>query len=279
MSPSTSRARRVPLERYGPIRNPVVPRANGADGTPRATRPARTASGADLGAAVAGTARAAERIAEVSNAAVRGAVECGVQTAYTVIDEYMRRGREAASRQPNRPDGSGDMNDRQYDSNWSAAWGPMWPMVAPWMQVMKVWTDAVATNVPGAGPQDGWNPGTPGPAPPNTASAAPFAAATRAPKVSVKVSSQSPIEVTPVVWRFDAGMQLVADPLQNSDSSLALPLNGVAITCGPGTVQVSVTVVTDQPAGRYSGAIWTAGRSEVVGSLTVEIAGPAGPSA
>ena len=70
MSPSTSRARRVPLERYGPIRNPVVPRANGADGTPRATRPARTASGADLGAAVAGAAQAAERIAEVSNAAV-----------------------------------------------------------------------------------------------------------------------------------------------------------------------------------------------------------------
>ena len=41
--------------------------------------------------------------------AAAGAVECGVHTAYAVIDEYMRRGREAAGRYQERSDWRGDI--------------------------------------------------------------------------------------------------------------------------------------------------------------------------
>src|SRR6266536_2010068 len=110
MSPPSSRRKRVPPEQSGPIRNPVVPPSAHADDAPQAARSATTA-GASFGAVVDEGLRTAERLAEISNAAVRGAMECGVQTAYTVIDEYMARGREAASRYQTRPDGRGAMND------------------------------------------------------------------------------------------------------------------------------------------------------------------------
>ena len=44
-------------------------------------------------------------------------------------------------------------------------------------------------------------------------------------------------------------------------------------------VRVSVTVITDQPPGRYSGVVMNTTGNEIVGSLTVEIAGPYAPSA
>ena len=85
----------MPPEGSGPIRNPIVPPSAGRDDAPRS---AAAAPGAAFGAVVDEGLRTAERLAEISSAAVRGAMECGVQTAYTVIDEYMARGREAASR-------------------------------------------------------------------------------------------------------------------------------------------------------------------------------------
>src|SRR5678816_4206374 len=127
MSPPASRRKRVPPEQSGPVRNPVV---RPADAAPRAARPATTAPGAAFGAVVDEGLRTAERLPEISSAAVRGAMECGVQTAYTVIDEYMARGREAASRFQNRPDGRGPMSDdRQNTGGWSTAWGPMSPFI------------------------------------------------------------------------------------------------------------------------------------------------------
>ena len=65
---------------------------------PADARGTRRGAGAVLGDTVDEGLRTAERLAELSSAAVRGAVECGVQTAYTVIDEYMRRGHEAYDR-------------------------------------------------------------------------------------------------------------------------------------------------------------------------------------
>ena len=267
MSPSSSRRKRVPPEGSGPIRNPVVPPSAGTED------PRRPAPGAAFGAVVDEGLRTAERLAEISTAAVRGAMECGVQTAYTVIDEYMARGREAASRFQQRPDGRGPMSDdRQNTGGWSTAWGPMSPFILPWMNAMRMWTDALTSFAPGAAPQ-GWNPvatgyqaGTAG---------APFAGAGPAPRVSVRVSSQSPAEVTLNVAPYADRMTLAAGPLQKIDGPPdALPLTGVSITCEPGHVRVSVTVITDQPPGRYSGVVLNTTGNEIVGSLTVEIAGP-----
>jgi hypothetical protein len=89
------------------------------------------------------------------------------------------------------------------------------------------------------------------------------------------VSSQSPAEVTLNVAPYADRMTLVAGPLQKIDGPAdALPLTGVSIACEPGHVRVSVTVITDQPPGRYSGLVLNASGNEVVGSLTVEIAAP-----
>jgi len=277
MSPSSSRRKRVPPEGSGPIRNPIVPRSAGRDHAPRA---AASAPGAAFGAVVDEGLRTAERLAEISTAAVRGAMECGVQTAYTVIDEYMARGREAASRFQNRPDGRGPMSDdRQNFGGWSTAWGPMSPFVLPWMNAMRMWTDALTMFAPGA--QQGWNPAATGYQVPNAAGgAAPYTGAGPAPRVSVRVSSQSAAEVTLNVAPYADRMTLVAGPLQKIDGpSDALPLTGVSITCEPGHVRVSVTVITDQPPGRYSGVVMNTTGNEIVGSLTVEIAGPYAPTA
>jgi hypothetical protein len=282
MSPSSSRRKRVPPEGSGPIRNPVVRSPAGADDAPRAARSATAAPGAAFGAVVDQGMRTAERLAEISSAAVRGAMECGVQTAYTVIDEYMARGREAASRFQNRPDGRGPMSDdRQNYGGWSTAWGPMSPFLVPWTNAIRMWSEALTMFVPGAGwPQQAWNPGAGAYAPPGTAGgAAPFAGAAAGPKVSVKVSSQSPAEVTLNVAPYADRMTLVAGPLNKVGGSDALPLTGVSLSCEPGHVRVSVTVVTDQPPGRYSGVILNANGNDVVGALTVDIAGPYGQSA
>jgi len=211
-----------------------------------------------------------ERLAAASDAAVQGAVECGVKTAYTVIDEYMRRGRETAGRHQQRPNWRSDMSDdpRNY-GNWSAAWGPMWPLVAAWGQAMQAWTTAVSNFVPGGAPQGAWNPywwaGAAGPA-----SYAPGAATS--PTVSVEVSSRCLTEVTvSVAPGSDAGT-LAADALAIDDGSDAPALVGTAIACTPGHVRVSVTVPNDQPEGRYSGAVRNAAGMQV-GALTVQVSG------
>jgi len=127
-----------------------------------------------------------------------------------------------------------------------------------------------------SGAQQGWNPAATGYQVPNAAGgAAPYAGAGSAPRVSVRVSSSSPAEVTLNVAPYADRMTLAAGPLQKIDGPPdALPLTGVSITCEPGHVRVSVTVITDQPPGRYSGVVLNTTGNEIVGSLTVEIAGP-----
>jgi hypothetical protein len=239
MSPSRPRIRRVPLERTRPIRNPVVSAVRPASGF---ASPFDAREGLST----------AERLAAVSNAAVQGAVECGVKTAYTVIDEYMRRGREAASRDRGRPNWRGDMNDNRYNyNNPNMAWGPMWPFIAPWMQAMQAWTSAMSTFVPGAVPQNPWG------------------QCATSPTVSMTVSSRFPTEVSACVDPGVDAMRLSADALSMDQADLRL-FGGVVITSECGHVRISVRVPNDQPPGRYSAAIKdTAGCRR--GELTVEI--------
>ena len=181
MSPARPRTRRVPPERTGPVRNPAA-----------ASRPA---PGIDalLDATVGEGLRTAERLAAASGAVVQGAVECGVRTAYTVIDEYVKRGREAARREE-RPVGRDTMSDEQRNyGNWSAAWGPMWPLAAPWLQAMQAWANAMSAFAPGMAPPNVWGPfpggGPWGPTPSPPGASTP-------PRVSVQLSSDAPTKVS-----------------------------------------------------------------------------------
>src|SRR5258706_15609339 len=110
MSSSPLRLKRPPPERSAPIRNPF------AGSSPR-TAPDPEPS---------------------SNGSRRGPLECGVQTAYAVIDEYMRRGYEAARDNQQQQNGGDYMNyDRSnygnpYSNPYSSpfnAWGPASPII------------------------------------------------------------------------------------------------------------------------------------------------------
>src|SRR5690348_12920101 len=94
MNSANPRRKRVKPERHGPIRNTLAPNS---------TPP--VASCAAGPADAAGTPPAAET---GPGDVLRETLECGVRTAYTVINEYLRRGYDAAS--GNRTDWNGGVN-------------------------------------------------------------------------------------------------------------------------------------------------------------------------
>ena len=77
----------------------------------------------------ADAARSAER-AEAVDATVTGVVERGVDTAYTVIDEYMTRGRNAAGRWSQWTDGRNEMSASSTVLDTLGELGPDGPVVA-----------------------------------------------------------------------------------------------------------------------------------------------------
>jgi hypothetical protein len=232
MSSSPFRMKRDVPERSGPVRNPLV-------------------------SAISGTARAPQ--AEPGGL-LRGALECGVRTAYSVIDEYMKRGYEAARQYRETSEDKGHMsNQRSNYGNWNNAWGPMTPLVDQWSAAMKFWMDAWSSFMPGG--RGGWPmagmPGMPGPAG--------FPGAAPAPEFSVEVASKRPTEVIVQIKPGAGAMELKAD-------SFAPPLlDSVALHRDQGRLQVRVTVSDAQAAGRYQGVIRAADGS-IAGEVTVVIA-------
>jgi len=233
MNPSTPRLTRVAPEGSGPIRNPLLnarPRAGSGPGSP-------------------------------PDASLRGALECAVQTAYAVIDEYMQRGYEAARHSQDRQNGTGHMNsERPNYGNLFNPWGPMTPLMEQWSAAVRAWTDAWSAFLPGgrpgAWPSQAW-----------TAAATGYAAGTPTPPVSVEVASLRPTEVTVQLKPGASLTDLVAD------SFVPPLLKGVSVQNKAGRIQVRVSVANEQPAGRYNGVIRAAGGS-IVGDLTVVIAEP-----
>jgi len=226
-------------------------------------------SGLTVGAIVDESVKTAMRAVEAADATMRGAVERGVDTAYMVIEEYMLRGRQAAGRNHERRNGRHEMNDeRNGGSNSSnggfgaGPWGAMNPMMAPWMQMMRMWTEGMSSFMPGAnGLATEWMsqfmPGA-------TMWAGPSARAS----IAVQVTSPYPIEVKA---DFDAGAEysmLTAEPLRmrsDEDATLA-----VTLKCAPGLVRIGVTVPSGQAGGRYSGAVNDASGVKR-GEITVDV--------
>jgi hypothetical protein len=141
-------------------------------------------------------------------------------------------------------------------SNPYAAWGPMWPFLAPWMQAMQAWSCAMAGFVPAASqcaPQPSWN------------------ECATVPKVSVKVQSKH--RATDVTVCVDAGadsVQLDVDPLKISNKAEERWLHGLKVQSECGHVSIVGKVPDDQPEGVYRGVIRdSSGRKR--GELTVEI--------
>jgi len=185
-------------------------------------------------------------------------LESGVRTAYQVIDEYMRRGYEAAGNNQNDPNKRGHMNENRANYNWQNPWGPMSQLTEQWMMAMRTWTEAWSAFVPGGWPQQPWNPA--GPCNPN------------APVVSVQVSSPRPTEVTANLRPGAELMDLVVDALHGEGPQApSFELSTVSITRELARMRVNVRVGANVPAGSYRGAIRNRADGCIVGDLTVVI--------
>lgn len=244
MSPSSPRMTRTPAKQSGPIRNSAVP------------PPRSTAAGS-----------APPDLISAAGAAVCGALENGVRTAYAVIDDYMRRGQDAARGIFNDSNRRGTMSDERGSFGGGfgpggfgpGGFNPMNPLsmaAEQWMMAMRAWSQAMSSYMPNGWPMPGMNP------------LAGFGAA--ASKVAVKVSSSRPVEVTANLNSGADAAGLVAEPL-HAEGFAAPAIEAVTISREQGVVRVSVTVGAKQPAGRYRGLIRTKPGDNVVGDLTAVI--------
>lgn len=231
MSSSPFRMKRDVPERSGPVRNPLV-------------------------SAFSGTAQAPQA---VPGGVLRGALECGVRTAYSVIDEYMKRGYEAARQYQETSEDKGHMsNQRSNYGNWNNPWGPMTPLMDQWSAAMKFWMDAWSSFMPGG--RGAWPPASmPG--------AGGFPGTATAPEFSVEVASKRPTEVIVQIKPGAGAMELKAGSFEPA------LLDSVVLNRDKGRLQVRVTVQDAQPAGRYCGVIRGADGS-IAGEVTVVIAEP-----
>lgn len=210
---------------------------------------------------VGGGLKTARLVVEAAAEPVLGAAERGVHTAYTVLDEYLARGKEAAKRYEMPTPGSPTMSDQRQNGMWNA-FGPMGPMMAqaagPWMQVARMWSDSMSQFVPG-GQQavSQWMamwPGMPG-------------ASSAGARTAVRIASARPATVQ-VSLSPDAEYMTLASSLTSSAGGT---LGGVTITTKEGQVLISVTVADSQAPGLYRGSIVDGGGNPR-GELTVDIA-------
>lgn len=245
MSRSAARLKRVPPARRAPIRNPLAPpTAAGSGGGPSDP----TAYQPPFGASARG-ANPGEPIL--------GALENGVRTAYAVIDEYMRRGYEAAgfNHNGNKRGPMGDKKDYWQDpSNTIAA------LTEQWLTMMRTWTELWSSFIPRTWPQGAWSPTAPS-----------------APTIGVRVVSRRQTEVTASLRPGADLIELVADPLfTRGRHEPPIDPKKISFERGPGTVRVIVEIDDAQPTGRYEGAIRNKADRSEAGSLVVVINPPMG---
>ena len=240
MSATAPRMKRPAPEQSGPVRNSFAQR------TPRSVpQDPITAAGT----------------------AVCGVLENGVRTAYTVIDEYMRRGQDAARGVFNDPNRRGPMSDYKssipggFDptAGFNAA-NPLGAFTEQWFAALRAWSQAWSSVVPGPWQQPGMNP------------FAPFTAApaAQASAITVQVSSSSPVEVTANLLPGSDSDALVVEPLRG-DATSTKSIDAPTIVRAHGSLRVALKVPAGLPAGRYRGNIRRKSDDSIAGELTVVV--------
>jgi hypothetical protein len=232
MKPPSPRMKRTPPEQFGPIRNPLASPRSAANPVSPACDPI-----------------------SATGEVVFGALENGVRTAYQVIDEYMRRGQEAARTIFNDPIRRASLSeDRGYVPGGFNSTNPLMMFAEQWILAMRPLSQAMSAFIPNAWPQQGMPP---------------YASNGHvAPTVSVKVLSTRPVEVTANVYPSSDQAGLVADALA-AGSGTATPIAAPQIVRESGKVVITVKVEDKQPAGQYTGAIRRRADGSPAGDLKV----------
>ena len=238
MNPSP-RLKRTQLKQTGPLRNPMAP-----------PQPRNVPGGPppDLFTAAGAT--------------VCGVLENGVRTAYAVIDEYMRRGQDAARTIFNDPNRRGFMSDNRSNfpgAGYSYGGGyppsnPMAMLAEQWMMMLRMWSNAFSAVAPGQWPMPGANPYS-------------YPGAASVP-VTVKIEANRPVELTANVYAGPDGQALMSESLR-SDGSGGKTMDGPSVIRDGMSVRVTLKVAEQQPSGTYRGAIRRKSDGFVVGDLIV----------
>lgn len=228
---------------------------------------------------------------------LQGFVERGVDTAYTVIDAYLLRGRQAAQRaSAAAPEmagllsGQGGLGGLGAGLAAGAPWGSTASSVAaPWLQLLRAWADALATLGPlagrvGAGLGDALPPGfmaAGGAAPaafgasPATAAApaaaAPMAATGPRAKVTIELVSHRSAEVAVSLEPGADLAALQADWLTPAAGPAAGAPGSLALYSEPGHVHLRLTLTEPPPPGRHEARL-TDPQGQAWGSVVVSIA-------
>ncbi len=225
---------------------------------------------------VVGGIRTARKIVETSETTVFDAVERGVETAYTVIEEYMSRGRLAAGRHHQRHNGSSPMADKPpYTGGGASPFGPMGPFMEPWIATARMWAEAMSQLAPGgaAGGRN-WMDQMMAAAPPWWGPAGALA-----PRLSYEVSSALPAEISATLDPAAYFGRLTVGALTPAGDATYPPIIDVGITSASGHVCVRVAVPDGQPTGDYSAQIQDdagAKRGQVDLKLKTPAGAPAG---
>lgn len=290
-----ARLRRPVAQRQAPLRRPPLgmPAAMGTalnDALGSALGSGQSL-GSGLGAAVRHGLDTGQALGEAAQTTAQGFVERGVHTAYQVIEEYMRRGQDAAQHlSPFRPGPGTGTASPGFAADAAGAWaqnlvGPLGQtassIAVPWMQLVRAWTDGLSHLAPlarqagvppgafGATGAPGMATGEAAPAPVAAPVAAAAAAGPRA-KVTLEWMSVQPAEVA---VSLEPGADLAAlraewsaagDPVAASPAS-------VVLYCVPGHVHVRLTLSDPPLAGRHVAAL-VDNHGQTWGSVSVAIA-------
>jgi hypothetical protein len=229
--------------------------------------------------------RTAQHAFEAATDPVLGVAERGVHTAYAVIDDYLARGRAAAERQKPHMNGRNSMNGNGYDGNGTQGWGPwgpmnnpftapftsqmtppfMTPLMAPWVQMMRMWGEAMSAFVPGGAQAMNQMMGAWG-----------GVMGVGGTHCAVSVASRMP---TRVIVHVEPGTRLEtlrAEELRPGAGTAGLAFAGASLSTQDGRLTADIRVPADQPPGTYVAQIVDEGRYGR-GTITVELHATAEP--
>ena len=228
---------------------------------------------------------------------LQGFVERGVETAYTVIDAYLRRGQQAAQRvAPAAPlpgmgslGGLGGLGGLGAQLAGSAPWGAAASSIAgPWLQLLRAWADVVASLGPlagGAGAGDALPPGfmaagAAAPSPSGASQAAGAAPTTSAPtaatagpraKVTIELVSRRGAEVSVSLEPGADLAALQAEWLSDGAEPAGSAPGSLALYSEPGHVHLRLTLAEPPPPGRHEARLCDS-QGQAWGSVVLSIA-------
>jgi hypothetical protein len=193
-------------------------------------------------------------------------VESGVRTAYEVIDEYMRRGQEAARGIFNDLNMGGYMSNNRQNCPGGPGyggpgygftpWNPMAMVTEQWIAAMCAWSQAWCSMVPGLR-QPATNPC--------------YSTEERTESVKLKTSSKKPAEFSASLC---PGLDLnciESEPLE-AQGFEADPIPRPVLSREEGKVVMRITVVDpEQKKGTYRGLILRRSDRSIVGDVTVKV--------